>query len=98
MSKLSIKDVEHIAKLSRLELTSAEKEKFAKQLSSVIDYVQELNEVDTSGVEITAQVTGLINVTVADEIKPGEMDYKAIEANAPEFRDGSIVVPGVFDN
>lgn len=96
MTKLSIKDVEHIAKLSRLELSDAEKEKFAGQLSSVINYVEELNEVDTTGVEITAQVTGLTNVMVADEIKPGEMDYPKIEKNAPEFRDGSFVVPAVF--
>jgi len=78
-------------------LSLAEKEKFAGQLSNVINYVEELNEVDTKGVDITAQVTGLANVTVKDEVKPGEMDYNNISNNAPEFRDGSFVVPAVFE-
>jgi len=98
MSKLSISDVEHIATLSRLSLTESEKEKFANQLSSVLGYVEELNQVDTQGVEITAQVTGLSNVAVDDEAEAGEMPYNKINKNAPEFRDGSFIVPGVFDN
>lgn len=98
MTKLSIKDVEHIARLSRLDLTQAEKEKFSKQLSSVIGYVEELNEVNTSGVEIISQVTGLTNVVAKDKIQPGEMSYDQISANSPEFKDGSIVVPGVFQD
>lgn len=97
MSKLSITDVEHIASLSRLSLIDAEKEKFAGQLSNVLSYVDELNEVDTKGVEVTAQVTGLTNIAAKDKKRPGEMSYLEIETNAPEFKDGSFVVPGVFD-
>ncbi len=96
MAKLSIQDVEHIANLSKLELSRAEKEKFAEQLSSILQYVEELNSVDTRDVEITAQVTGLNNVAVLDETENGKMDYEKIKANAPEFRGDSFVVPGVF--
>lgn len=96
MSKLSIKDVEHIAKLSRLELSGSEKEKFADQLSQILEYVSQLNEVDTKNVEPTAQVTGLVNVTEEDKIIDSGVDYKDIEKNAPDFEEGSYKVPGVF--
>ncbi len=98
MAKLSIEDVEHIAKLSNLKLSSLEKEKFSGQLSNVIAFVEELNEVDTQGAEIISQVTGLTNITAEDKKEAGEMDYDKIAVNAPEFKQGSIVVPGVFNN
>ena len=97
MAKLSTSDVEHIATLSRLSLSEAEKKKFAGQLSNVLNYVDELNEVDTKGVEVTSQVTGLTNVAEADKKRGCEMNYDEIASNAPEFRDGSFVVPGVFE-
>lgn len=96
MSKLSIKDVEHIAELSRLKLSSAEKEKFAEQLSQILEYVGQLNEVDTKNVEPTAQVTGLVNVMEEDKIIDSGVDYKDIEKNAPDFEEGSYKVPSVF--
>lgn len=98
MAKLSIEDVEHIAKLSDLQLSASEKEKFAHQLSNVIAYVEELNEVKTQDVEVTSQVTGLTNVAAKDETQKGNMDYEQIAVNAPKFKNGSIVVPGVFKN
>jgi aspartyl-tRNA(Asn)/glutamyl-tRNA(Gln) amidotransferase subunit C len=97
MSKLEIKDVEHIAKLSRLELTSAEKEKFAEQLSDILSYVDLLNEVDTANIEPTAQVTGLENVMVEDKIEESGVTYQDIEKNAPEVEGGAYKVPGVFN-
>lgn len=98
MTKLSIKDVEHIARLSRLELTQAEKEKFSKQLSSVIGYVEELNEVETNNVAVMSQVTGLNNVAEKDLPESGNINHGEIEKNAPEFRGDSFVVPGVFQD
>jgi aspartyl-tRNA(Asn)/glutamyl-tRNA(Gln) amidotransferase subunit C len=97
MSKLSIEDVEHIAKLSRLKLSDTEKKKFSKQLSSILDYVGQLNEVDTKNVEITAQVTGLKNVYVDDEITNPEAPESLLN-NSPELEDRAIKVPGVFSN
>jgi len=61
MADLSPDDVRHIAKLARLNLSDAEVEKFSKELSSILEYVEKLQEVDTEGVEPTAQVTGLHN-------------------------------------
>ena len=64
---LSEKEVEHIAKLAKLDLNNEEMKKFADQLSKVMDYIDVLNEVDTKGVEPTSQVTGLTNVMEGDD-------------------------------
>jgi aspartyl-tRNA(Asn)/glutamyl-tRNA(Gln) amidotransferase subunit C len=93
--KLSLQEVEKIAKLSRLELTEAEKEKFANQLSAVLDYVGKLNEVNTDNVEITAQVTGLENVYRQDEID--QIDFqKDLIKQASEREDNLIKTKSVF--
>ncbi len=95
--KLSKKEVEHIALLARLGLTEAEIEKFAGQLSSILDYVEQLKEVDTDGIEPTAQVTGLENVTREDKIE--ECDAAAREALlelAPDREDDLVKVKSVF--
>ncbi len=98
MAKLSKKDVEHIAKLSKLKLSEQEKEKFAGQLSNIIEYVEQLDEVDTKGVEPTSQATGLTNVYREDEIKEDSMNQKEIAKNAPDFDGGSFRVPGIFNS
>ncbi len=94
---LSKKEVEHIALLARLGLTEAEKEKFAKQLSSILDYVEQLKEVETEGIEPTAQVTGLENVMRPDVIEkcPKEIMKKLIEL-APESEDNLVKTKSVF--
>jgi len=68
MGKLTKKDVEHVAKLANLKLTSTEINKYTTQLSAIVDFVGELSEVNTSGVEPTSQTTGLENVFRTDEI------------------------------
>ena len=65
--KLTIKDVKHVAKLSRLALTKEELEMYSDQLSSILNFVDKLNEIDTESVLPTAQVTGLKNVLRKDE-------------------------------
>ena len=97
MAKLSIDQIDHIAKLSKLELSSDEKELYAEQLSSVLQYVDQLSEVDTENVEPTANVTGLSNVWRDDKIKESSVMHDDIAKNAPEFKDGNFVVPGVFE-
>ena len=76
MSKLTTKDVLHVAKLAKIEITGKEVEKYAEQLSKVVDYFSKLSEVDTNNIEPTSQTTGLENVTRTDLvnqklIKPG---------------------------
>ncbi len=60
-------NVKHIAKLANLPLSKKEEKKFENQLSSILNYVEQLNSVDTKGVDITSQVTNLENVTREDK-------------------------------
>jgi len=95
---LTKKDVEHIALLARLGLTEEEKEKFASQLSSILEYVEQLKEVNTEGVEPTAQVTGLENVMQADEIEPWDEEIMTeLVKMAPENEDNLIKAKSVFE-
>lgn len=64
--KLTISDIEHIAELSRLNLEKEEKELYAEQLSIVLSYIENLNEIDTTGIAETCQVTGLEDITRED--------------------------------
>lgn len=66
--QLSKDEIQHIAKLARLELSDEELEKYGNQLSNVLKYVEQLQEVDVDRIEPTAQVTGLFNVFRKDEI------------------------------
>lgn len=69
MAKLTKTDVEHVAKLAKLNLTTAETGKFQKQLSGIVDYISELEEVDTADFQPTSQTTGLENVFRIDKVK-----------------------------
>ena len=95
---ISIKDTEHIAKLSRLELSQTEKKRFSRELSSIFDYIEQLKEVDTNQTEPTAQVTGLVNIAREDHVDQEESKKtrEQILSNVPE-RDGDFIkVKSVF--
>ncbi len=94
--KLTKSEVEHIADLARLHLTEKEKEQYSEQLSSILDYVEKMNEVDTSGVEPTSQVTGLKNVMREDNIEESGIHQELVEC-APEKAGDQIVVPKILD-
>jgi aspartyl-tRNA(Asn)/glutamyl-tRNA(Gln) amidotransferase subunit C len=83
MSSLTKEQVEHIAKLARLSLTPAEAEKMAKELSSILQYIEMLNEVPTDSVKPTAQVTGLSTVLREDVIVRSEAAPDALLACSP---------------
>ena len=87
MTKISKQDVEHIAKLSALELTSEEVDKYSEQLSHVLEYVGELNKVDTKNIKPLFQVTDLKNVKRSDIVKPSEAKKEEF-LNLAENKDG----------
>ena len=96
--KLTKEQIEHIAKLARLELSDEELIKYGSQLSAVLDFIDQLNEVDLSGVEPTAQVTGLVNVWRQDAIRDcAETDREAALAEAPELEARQIKVKRVLE-
>ncbi len=94
MPHLTAKQVRHIAKLARLTVSDAEVEKFTKELSAILDYVGMLQEVDTSTVEPTAQVTGQIHSLRTDVIRPANASPDALLACSPlPISDHQIVAP-----
>lgn len=94
---ISKEEVEHIAHLARLGLSEDEKEKFALQLSSILDYIEQLKEVDTEGVEPTAQVTGLENIFRPDEIEASDEIRDKLLKQAPSTEDDLIKTKAVFE-
>lgn len=97
--KLSPEKIEHIAELARLKLTEAEKDKYSEELSIVLDYIEKLEEVETSTVKPTAQVTGLKNVVREDEVR--KKDEEKCQHMIKEFpqKEGRLLkVQEVFDN
>ncbi|MDP2709376.1 MAG: Asp-tRNA(Asn)/Glu-tRNA(Gln) amidotransferase subunit GatC [bacterium] len=89
--QLSKEEIQHIAKLARLELTEAELEKYGGQLSAVLSYIDQLKEVDVTGAEPTAQVTGLENVLRDDTVRDWEAEeVEAALKDAPE-REGRFI-------
>jgi aspartyl-tRNA(Asn)/glutamyl-tRNA(Gln) amidotransferase subunit C len=90
-------NIKHIAKLANLSLSSDEEQKFTSQLEETLEYVEELNEVDTQNVKPTNQVTGLENVTRKDETEPSLSQEEAL-ANTNSKHNGFFKVNAIFDN
>jgi len=96
MSKLSRDDVLKLARLSRLRLTDEEIDRLRQELSSILEYVEALNKVDTSGLEPTYQVTGLKNVMRDDEIVDYGYKTEELLKNAPATEAGQFKVKRVL--
>lgn len=94
---LSREEILHLARLAKLKLTEEEVKKFQTQLSSILDYVSQLNKVETKNLEPVSQITGLKDVTRYDEIS-GSRSLSQEEAlkNAPNKKDGLIKVKAIF--
>lgn len=97
MSKLTADEVKHVAKLSNLPLNDEEIETYQKQLSEVINYIEELKEVDVENVEPTSQTTGLINIIREDKVNETRvLSQDEALSQAEKVHDGSFVVPAVI--
>ena len=94
--KLNRKDVEHVALLSRLELSENELDKFTGQLDAILEYIDVLNQVDTSAVEPMAHVLEIRNVMRSDEVQPS-LPREAALQNAPDAEDGFFKVPKIVE-
>jgi aspartyl-tRNA(Asn)/glutamyl-tRNA(Gln) amidotransferase subunit C len=94
--KLSLAQVEQVARLAQLTLSDQEKELYREQLSSILEYAQRLQEVDTSTIPPTATVLPLENVMRDDETRPSLPLADAL-ANAPHAKDGHFRVPVVLE-
>jgi aspartyl-tRNA(Asn)/glutamyl-tRNA(Gln) amidotransferase subunit C len=90
-------DIDHIARLARIELTDAEKSQFGAQLDSILDYFERIQQVDVEGIEPTAHAFAVENVwRTGDEPGP-TLPVEVLRKMAPTERDNQVVVPKVVE-
>jgi aspartyl-tRNA(Asn)/glutamyl-tRNA(Gln) amidotransferase subunit C len=92
---LSKQEVEHVASLVRLKLSKKELEEFEQQLSQILDHIQSLQELDTSGVQPTSGILASDSHIRPDEPSPG-LTIAEVLGNAARTEDGQFKVPPVF--
>jgi aspartyl-tRNA(Asn)/glutamyl-tRNA(Gln) amidotransferase subunit C len=92
---LTIADVEHVASLARLGLTDDEKERLRDQLSSILEHINALSELDTDAIPPTAQVIALSNV-LRDDVATGSLPRSSVLKNAPRSNEGFFEVDAVL--
>lgn len=93
---LSQKEVEHIARLARLELSDAQKTRYREQLSAILDYIAKLNELDTRDVPPTAG-GGLAQMALRPDETRSSLPTEILLKNAPEAEDDQFKIPPVFE-
>ncbi|HET6364890.1 MAG TPA: Asp-tRNA(Asn)/Glu-tRNA(Gln) amidotransferase subunit GatC [Nitrospirota bacterium] len=94
--KITKKEVEHVARLARLELSEQEKETLTDQLSNILTYVEQLNELDTNGVEPTSHVLDINNV-MREDVPEASLPQDLALANGPEKALGHYKVPKIIE-
>jgi aspartyl-tRNA(Asn)/glutamyl-tRNA(Gln) amidotransferase subunit C len=93
---IDLEQVRKVALLARLDLSPEEEQQFTGQLSSILEYVEQLSELDTENVEPTTRAIELSNITRADQLETFE-DRDTILACAPEREDDFFKVPKILD-
>jgi len=87
-------EIIHVANLARLEISEASLDKFADQVDEILEYINTLNQVDTSKVQGTSHAIALTNAFREDHVKEHLENRQAL-FNAPEKEDGTFVVPKI---
>lgn len=94
--KITLAEVEHVARLARLDLTPEEKGKMRSQLDAILTYIDKLRELDTEGVEPTSHAIPMTNVMREDEPRPS-FPKEEMLANAPEREGDFFRVPRIIE-
>jgi aspartyl-tRNA(Asn)/glutamyl-tRNA(Gln) amidotransferase subunit C len=89
-------NIEHVARLARLSLSTEEKERFGRQLKEVLHHIEQLAKVDVTAVEPAAHAFPIFNVWAEDIARPGLPVEKALQ-NAPAQREHMVQVPKVVE-
>lgn len=89
---ISDETIEYVSILAKLELSDEEREQAKQDMGRMLDYIDQLNELDTEGVEPMSHVFPVHNVFREDVVTNGD-DREAILKNAPEEKDGAFMVP-----
>lgn len=96
MTTISLLDVKKLAALSALKISDEEAARLQSELENILQFVEQLNSIDTTGVEPTYQVTGLENVWRDDDVIDYGLDHDALLKNTPDTQDGQIKVKRVL--
>ena len=94
--KVTVKDVEYVAKLARLGLTEEEKARFTEQLSNILEYAETINKLDTKNVAPTSHAIPMKNVFREDKVSVFE-DQRSIMGNAPSKENNMFAVPKMME-
>lgn len=94
--KITLKEVEHVARLARLDLSEPEKERMRSQLDAILTYIDKLRRLNTDNVEPTSHAIPMLNVMREDEVRPG-LPPGAMLANAPEREGDFVRVPRIIE-
>ncbi len=94
--EINAETVQHLAQLSNIALTDNESERLQKDLNSIVQYISQLDELDTDGVESTYQVFEMENAWRPDEILPQEAEREQLLALTVATQDNQIKVPKVL--
>src|SRR5262245_57684354 len=97
MADLTRADVEHVARLARLELSTDELDRFTEQLTVILDHAADVAALDTEGVEPTAHPLPLVNVLRSDDVTPS-LDRAEVLSMAPAVEDGRFRVPRILED
>lgn len=95
VEKVSMEEVEHIAWLAKIELSQDEKELFTKQLNTILEYFEVINEIDTEGVQPTTQVIEAMSALREDRVKPSLSIDKAL-SNTTHRERGFFKAPKII--
>lgn len=93
---ITLKDVEHVANLARLELSNEEKEQFTGQLNAILKYAEKLNGLNTDDVEPTSHVLPITNV-MREDVTRESLPIEKVLLNAPDEEEGHFKVPAVLE-
>ncbi|HEY9735850.1 MAG TPA: Asp-tRNA(Asn)/Glu-tRNA(Gln) amidotransferase subunit GatC [Trichocoleus sp.] len=96
MAMIDLDQVRKVALLARLDLTPEQEQQFTGQLSSILEYFEQLNELDTANVEPTTRAIELNNITRPDQLQSFP-DREAILSCAPEREEDYFKVPKILD-
>ena len=94
--KISAKDVEHVARLARLDLSTVEKERMGRELDGILTYIDKLRALDTTGVEPTSHAVPLTNV-LRDDVEKASLPRDEMLANAPDRYRELFRVPRIIE-
>ena len=97
MAKITREDVLKLAQLSKIKLTNEEVDKFVVELDAIVKYVEQIDLVDIDGLQPTDQVTGLKNVTRADEVIDYGVSPEKLLKNAPAVEQNQIKVKRILN-